>query len=127
MYIGSYQETIRENGIQLGFDLQSRMCSIFCIEWGEDEITVVICPPDVEDAEAYYGSNKILESRKEMIGDSLILPQAFLTYMGEDREVTVLGINDRIEILKKGYFNSGLPDSEEMDAFIRELTRKMEE
>ena len=100
MFSGVYIQEINQNKIELAYDLKGQNCRAMCIEESNGNVTFVVCLPGAEDMDCCYDEHKVLSQKNIAVGSNLELPKEFMDFVKNDNEVVVLGVGDRIEVMR---------------------------
>lgn len=98
LFCGKYIESVKNNKIiSLAFDFQGQTCDIWCLKTG-NEMILVICPSETPVDE--YRDLKVIKHYKISVSNKFVLPDVFLEYLMEEKQVAVVGVGDKVEINK---------------------------
>ena len=100
MFFGEHIEKIKGKRVNIPYELGDSPCEVLCLQEKGFEVFVAIFPADVTDAKKSYKCCDVLERKKVVVKGSVELPQAFLDCMNGKTKVAVIGVHDRIEIVK---------------------------
>lgn len=118
MFYGTYDVLVKDNSVNIPFELGSKKCKIYCMRDVENIVFLQVWKiEDIEKAKDFSKDFEILCSYEQVIDEKkFVLPKEFSDYLGEEKNVRISGVVDYIDIIKESDFKE-LSD-EEIDKLL---------
>ena len=118
MFYGTYNVLVKDNSVNIPFELGNEKCKIYCMCDVENIVFLQVWKiSDSVKTLEYEKDFEILCSYEQVIDEkNFVLPKEFLDYLGEEKNVRISGVIDYIDIIKESDFKE-LSD-EEIDKLL---------
>ena len=118
MFYGTYDVLVKDNSVNIPFELENEKCKIYCMRDVENIVFLQVWKASDSDKILEYEKDfEILCSYEQVINEkNFVFPKEFSDYLGEEKNVCISGVVDYIDIIKKSDFKE-LSD-EEIDELL---------